>query len=287
MARSAPTRQPSGAGPRGDQHRHARPTCGGTLSGTIARASAVVPCHPARPLQRRRPAVTARSRSPRSPRTASHRRGQRPDYLSRTRNPFRDRRGPRSRRHHQPLSHPGADAAGRPLGHRRHRPGQDRYGQDPRFRPPPAGARHRRRRRRGGPGQARAAHHRPAGPRRGPHPRAVPAGHQRPAHRGQGPRRPRPRHIRRPRLRAPGRGAQQGCRRHRRHPGPPARPGRTAQARPRARQGPRPGRGRRDARPRLPAGRRAHRDDARRPSARPCCSRRPCRARSSASPAGT
>ena len=48
---------------------------------------------------------------------------------------------------------------------------------------------------------------RPAGARRRPDPRAVHPGHQRPADRRQGPQRPRPRHLRRPGVRAAGRGA--------------------------------------------------------------------------------
>ena len=60
---------------------------------------------------------------------------------------------------------------------------------------------------------ARAAHRHAAGARRRPHPRAVPAGHQRPADRRQGAQRPGRRDLRRPRVRAAGRGAQEGRRR--------------------------------------------------------------------------
>ncbi len=181
---------------------------------------------------------------------------QHPDYLPRARDPSRDRRGPRSRRHHQSLPHPGDDPPRRPDRHGRHRPGQDRYRQDAGIRSSAPRARHRPRRRGGRARQARGAHRRPAGARRGPDPRAVHAGHQRPADRGQGAQRARSRHLRRPCLRAAGRGPQAGRRRRRRHPRPAAGPRGAEEARPQAHQVARPRRGRRDARPGLPAGRR-------------------------------
>ena len=75
-----------------------------------------------------------------------------------------------------------------------------------------------------------------------------------------------------------------GVRRRRRHAWSPARPRRAGPPEPVRRAHPRARRGRRDARPRLPA---RHREAAGawcRPPARPCCSRPPCRARSSRSP---
>lgn len=106
---------------------------------------------------------------------------QHPDYdVPIPRDPPRDRRSPRSRRHHHSLPDPGDDAPRSPVGQGRHRPGQDRHRQDAGLRPPAPRARHRPRRRRGGPRGARVPDRRPAGPRRRPDARAVPAGHQRP-----------------------------------------------------------------------------------------------------------
>ncbi|OAH14439.1 hypothetical protein STSP_21590 [Streptomyces jeddahensis] len=213
-----------------------------------------------RPATQRRPASDG---TVTTPAFASHRttqKRQHPDYAAydfpRARNPSRDRRSPRGRRHHQPLPHPGDDAPCRALRHRRHRPGQDRYRQDAGLRSPPPRARHRSGGRRGRPGTARAADRRPAGARRRPHPRAVHAGHQRPAYRGQGPQRPRPRDLRRPGLRTAGRRPEEGRRRRRRNPGTAPRPRRPEEAQPGPRQVPGPRRGRRDARPGLPARRR-------------------------------
>ena len=70
---------------------------------------------------------------------------------------------------------------------------------------------------------------------------------------------PHPVRLRRPRLRAAGRGAEEGRRGRRRHPRPADRPGQPGPARPRTRPHARARRGRRDARPGLPARRGAHR----------------------------
>ena len=106
-----------------------------------------------------------------------------------------------------------------------------------------------------------------AGAGRRPDPRAVRAGHRRPGEGRGPPQRPRPGDLRRPRVRAAGRGAQEGRRRRRRHAGPAARPGPAGPARPRPRPQPGARRGRRDARPGLPARRREDRAaDPRRPA---------------------
>ena len=82
----------------------------------------------------------------------------------------------------------------------------------------------------------------------------------------RGPRHPRADRVRRRRLRPPARRPQGRRRRRRRHPGPADRPDEPPRARPLARQGAGPRRGRRDARPGLPARRRAaDRQDARDP----------------------
>ena len=56
--------------------------------------------------------------------------------VRRPRRPPRHRRGARRRRHHPPVPDPGDDAAARPGRPRPHRPGQDRHRQDPRLRRP-------------------------------------------------------------------------------------------------------------------------------------------------------
>ena len=186
-----------------------------------------------------------------------------------------------------PVPHPRDDAPGRPLGHRRHRPGQDRHRQDARFRPPAAGARHRPRGRRGGPGQARPATDAPqalvvvptrelcqqvtndlltAGKVRNVRVLAIYGGR-----------------AYEPQVEA----LKKGVDVDRRHPGPPARPrgpeeaatsrtsGRSSSTRPT----------RCSTWASCPTSRRS--SSCCRPSARRCCSRRRCRARSSASPAAT
>ena len=79
---------------------------------------------------------------------AEQRKRQDPDHLPRPRGAPRDRRRARARRHHHPLPDPGDDALRRPARHRPHRPGPHRHRQD-------AGVRH----------PAAAAHRRPARPR--------------------------------------------------------------------------------------------------------------------------
>ncbi len=104
--------------------------------------------------------------------------------------------------------------------------------------------------------------------------------------RGSRPRRrearlPHPDRLRRARLRAPGRGAEERCRRDRRHPWPAARP-RSSRSTSTSARSPLPGarRGRPHARSGLPARHRAHHRDWSRRSGRPCSSRPPCRVRS-------
>ena len=91
--------------------------------------------------------------------------------------------------------------------------------------------------------------------------------------------------LRRPRVRAPDRGAARRSRRGRRHARPAAGP-RSATS-PAARWPVRAGarRGRRDAGPRVPARHRTHPAPDPRASGRRCCSRRPCPTRSSRWPA--
>ena len=83
-----------------------------------------------------------RRAGPARPRARDHR-----PHLRRPRRAAPHRRRARGRRHHPPLPHPGHDPAGRAVRSRHHRPGQDRHRQDPRLRHPPAPARRRARRR--------------------------------------------------------------------------------------------------------------------------------------------
>ena len=189
-------------------------------------------------------------------------------------------------RHHQPVPDPGDDPPGRPRRPRHHRPGQDRHRQDPRLRHPAPAAGHRR------PERRRLRHdavrRQAAGARRRPHPRARRAGRQRP--------RAAPASCAASAC-SPSTAAAPTSRRSRRCSSGVevvvGTPGRLLDL---AKQGhldlghvriARARRGRRDARPGLPARRREdpRADPGRR--ARRCCSRPPCRARSSRWPAAT
>ena len=189
MARSAPTRPPSAWRVRHSAYRDQE----GPLSGTSARATAVVPRHPAGPRGGRRPRHGA-VRPPRSPRAASHRRGS---TLTTT---FRDLGIlPETAEALEavgiitpfpiqemtlPVALSGTDVIGQaktgtgktlgfglPLLERVTVPADVEAGR----------------------AKPEQLDRRPAGARRRPHPRAVPAGHQRPADRRQGPQRPRAR----------------------------------------------------------------------------------------------
>ena len=159
------------------------------------------------------------------------------------------------RRHRACFCHSGTDPAARAGGQRPHRAGPHRHGQDLRIRCALASGDHQRHR-------ATADGH-PARARRGAHPRTVPAGVRRPRRRREVPHRGRAQalrgvHLRRARLRAADRRAAGRRRRRGRHARPAARP--RPAGPPAAGQHRRPGarRGRRDARPRLPARHRAH-----------------------------
>ncbi len=189
--------------------------------------------------------------------TPAHPQHRRADaQLRRTRRPRRDRPGPGRERHRAHLRHPGTHPAAGDGRRRPHRSGPHRHGQDLRLRRATA-APHQRRR------ESAAQRHAPR-TGGGAHPRVVHPGLRGPQARGQiSARRRRPRvhgdvHLRRASLRAADRGAAEGRRRRRRHSGPaarsgPAGPPATGRA---LRAGAR--RGRRDARPRLPARHRTH-----------------------------
>ena len=204
-------------------------------------------------------------------------------HICQTRRTRRNRARTRRRRHRAYICHPGTDPAARTRGRRPHRAGPHRHGQDLCIRRAAAAAHHHRHR-------ATADGH-PARARRGAHPRTVPAGLRRPRRRREVPHRRRAASSSvasiyggrpyEPQIEAlrkgvdvvvgtPGRLldlAQQGHLQLGGHRGAGAR------------------RGRRDARPGLPARHRAHpAPDPRRSGSR-CCSRRPCRTRSSRWPA--